>query len=251
MLNPININKSMTTTINPDGDYSAKFYASQSERYAEVAHQYLQSVYIEKSHPELTGDVALQNRLKELIPKKSKGLDAGCGAGSRDTYKMLTDGYDMYGIDAIPENIQTSLKWHPELQSRISVHNLCKPLPFDSDSFDFLTCNAVIQHIDPDDVFGTVLPEFVRVLKSKGILQLMFKNGNGIQTLFDKDYDTQRTFRLYNENEVLSVLQKHGMELIPISEDKLGGIMTFVDPKNSSHCVMFLQKKFSNVNPKK
>mmetsp|Transcript_82418 Transcript_82418/g.123692 ORF Transcript_82418/g.123692 Transcript_82418/m.123692 type:complete len:234 (+) Transcript_82418:50-751(+) len=220
-------------------DTSASFYAFHSERYAEVAHQYLQSNYIEKSHPALTGDVALQERLKELVPPKCSGLDAGCGAGARDVFKLWSCGYDMQGIDAIPENIQTAIRWHPELQSRVSVHNMCKPLPFETAKFDFVTCNAVIQHIDPPTVFKVVLPELVRVLKRKGVLQLMFKNGDGIETLFDKDYDVNRSFQLYKEADILSALEKAGMELIEGKDEKLGGIMTFVDPKKiQSLCLL-------------
>ena len=225
-----------------ENDYSANFYAAHSERYAEVAHQYLQSNYIEKSHPGLTGDLALQERLKELIAPKSHGLDAGCGAGARDVYKLYCEGYDMLGVDAIPENIDTVLKWHPELAHRVSVHNLCKPLPFGSEKFDFVTCNAVIQHISPESVYDTVIPELVRVLKPGGVLQLMFKNGEGVQTLYDKDYDTNRTFQLYNEENILWSLEKQGAKLIPANDGKLGGVMTFVDPKHSSHCVMFIRK---------
>merc|ERR1712137_409476 len=159
--------------VNNRTDISPEFYARHSERYAEVAHNYLQSVYIEKSLPNLTGDVALQERLKELIPLHSRGLDAGCGAGARDVYKLFSEGYDMVGIDAIEENIKTAIQWHPELHQMVFAHNLCKPLPFDSKEFDFVTCNAVIQHIEPDVVFSHVLPELVRVLKSGGILQLI------------------------------------------------------------------------------
>ena len=66
-------------------DYAADFYRHHASRYAEVAHQYLQSVYIKASHPDLKGDVDLLKRLKELIPGR-RGLDAGHGAGARDVF---------------------------------------------------------------------------------------------------------------------------------------------------------------------
>merc|ERR1711976_596854 len=225
-----------------EADYSASFYATHSERYAQVAHEYLQSVYVMKSHPSLTGDLALQERLKELIPAGGKGLDAGCGAGARDVFKLYKEGYGMYGVDAIPENIQTALKWHPELKQRVSVHDLRECLPFENEEFDFLTCNAVIQHISPEKVHQVVLNELVRVLKPGGVMQLMFKNGSGVETLYDKDYDSNLTFQLFEEQEILKELTEKKMNLISAQDDKLGGVMTFVDPKNSSHCVMFLRK---------
>jgi len=61
-------------------DYSEKFYTHYADRYAEVSHELLQSIYIESSHPKLTSDLDLIEHLKALIPGK-RGLDAGCGAG--------------------------------------------------------------------------------------------------------------------------------------------------------------------------
>ena len=223
-------------------NYSASFYAQYAERYAEVAHQYLQSVYIKSSHPVLTGDRALRERLKELTNPQGRGLDAGCGAGARDVYAFWSEGYDMWGIDVVPENIQVAHEWHPEIRERVSVHDLRDPLPFEDACFDFALCNAVIQHIEPCRVYNTVLPELVRVLKSGGVLQLMFKNGSGTETLYDKDYDTYRCFQLFEEHQILKMLKEQGMELLEAKGEKLGGIMWFVDPKNSHHCAMFLRK---------
>ena len=39
--------------------YSEKFYARYADRYAEVSHQLIQSIYIESSHPKLTNDLDL------------------------------------------------------------------------------------------------------------------------------------------------------------------------------------------------
>lgn len=232
--------------ISESKEYSESFYAFYAKRYAEVAHQYLQSVYIQSSHPALTGDRALRRRLKELIKPQGRGLDAGCGAGARDVFALWSEGYDMWGIDAVPENIQVAHEWHPEIRERVSVHDLRDPLPFEDACFDFALCNAVIQHIEPCRVYNTVLPELVRILKPEGVLQLMFKNGSGTETLYDKDYDTYRCFQLYKEEQILKILREHSMELIGTKGQKLGGLMWFVDPKNSHHCVMFLRKSSPN-----
>jgi hypothetical protein len=75
-------------------DYSEGFYRHTARRYAEVAHQFLQSVYVRSSHPALSNDWDLLERLKELVPGK-KGLDAGCGPGARDVYALWAWGYDI------------------------------------------------------------------------------------------------------------------------------------------------------------
>ena len=223
-------------------DYSEKFYARHAERYAEVAHQCLQSVYIEASCPKLTGDLALIEHLKTLVPG-NRGLDAGCGGGARDVYSLWRDGYDIFGIDAVKENIDIAVKLHPEIADRLSVADLRKKLPFTAAFFDFVMCNAVIQHIEPATVEAITLPELCRVLKPGGVLQLMFKNGDGVLTIYDKDYGTERSFQLYDEQHVLQVLARHGMELVGReSSEELGGVMYFTDPKGARHCVFYARK---------
>ena len=224
-------------------DYSEKFYARYAERYAEVAHRFLQSVYIESSHPALTGDLALIEHLKTLAPGK-RGLDAGCGAGARDVAHLYSDGYDIYGVDSVKENIDTAVRLHPEIAARLRVADLREELPFPDSYFDFVMCNAVIQHIEPAMAEEITLPELCRVLKRGGVLQLMFKNGDGVLTIYDKDYGTERSFQLYDEQRVLQVLGQHGMELVESeSPDELGGVMYFTDPKGARHCVFYARKR--------
>lgn len=223
-------------------DYSARFYANHAERYAEVSHQWLQSVYIRSSHPAVGTDGDLLERLKELAPGK-RGLDAGCGAGARDVYDFWSSGFDIWGIDVIDENIRVARELHPEIADRLLVADLAGCLPFGDASFDFLMCNAVIQHIAPDVVERTTLPELARVLRPGGVLQLMFKNGDGVSTLFDRDYGEERSFQLHDEHWILAVLGKHGMSLVEeSSEEKPGGTIYFTDPKPSDHCVFYARK---------
>ena len=222
-------------------NYSEDFYSKYAARYAEVAHQYLQSVYLAASHPLLKGDRDLHSRLKELTNGK-RGLDAGCGAGARDVYQFWKDGYDMWGIDAVTENVQIAHEIHPQIKDRVSVHDLREPLPFEDAAFDFVMCNAVIQHIDRDSVHNTVLPEIARVLRPKGVFQLMFKSGEGVSTVYDKDYEAERTFRLDKANDLLSTLGQHGLTLIEAEAGKLGGVMYFTDPKPMEHGVFYVRK---------
>ena len=223
-------------------DFSESFYRDHAQRYAEVSHNFIQSVYTETSHPGLTGDTDLMDRLQELVPAGSRGLDAGCGAGARDVYFYWQNGYDILGLDSVEENILEARNLHPEVAERVSVADLREPLGHPDASFDFVLCNAVIQHIDPDIALGTTLPEFTRVLKAGGVLQLMFKIGQGIATVYDKDYGADRTFQLYGVDEVVGLLADRGLSVIPAEAEKLGGLMYFKDPKPMDHCVLFARK---------
>lgn len=223
-------------------DYSEEFYRHHARRYAEVAHQLIQSIYIRSSHPALKGDYDLLERLKELAPGP-RGLDAGCGAGARDVYRFWLEGYDIIGIDAVEENILTAKSLHPEITDRVFVADLRVPLGFPDESFDFIVCDAVIQHIPWEEAFSVTLPELARALKRGGVLQLMFKNGRGVTTVYDRDYGVERSFQLYDEQEILQVMEDYGLSLVE-SEDPnlLGGVMYFTDPKPVDHCVFYLRK---------
>ncbi len=223
-------------------DFSESFYRRHAQRYAEVSHGFIQSVYTNVSHPALTSDTDLIDRLQEIVPAGTRGLDAGCGAGARDVFFYWQKGYDIHGVDAVEENIREARRLHPEIADRVSVADLREPLGYPDAWFDFVTCNAVIQHIVPDIVLGVTLPELARVLKSGGVLQLMFKVGSGVTSLYDKDYAAERAFQLYGVDEVLGPLEERGLSVIPAENDKLGGVMYFTDPKPTDHCVLFARK---------
>ena len=223
-------------------DYSTDFYRNHAQEYARVADQFLQSVYAKTSHPKLKHAWDLWDRLVQLAPG-SCGLDAGCGAGARDVFHAWSEGYDVVGIDSVEENIRAARQRHPEIANHVFVADLNRPLPFEDESFDFVACNAVIQHIDPDVVQGVVLPGFARVLRPGGVLQLMFKCGEDITTVFDKDYGIDRSFRLYKEGELLEILRGLGLSLIQDQDPhKLSGLMYFTDPKDVDHCVFYSRK---------
>ena len=229
-------------------DWSEEFYRHYADRYSDVAHQLLQAVYTRSSHPALKQDFDLSDRLVQLAPGR-RGLDAGCGAGARDVHRLWTQGFDIHGIDAVEENIQRAKEVHPDIADRVSVADLRLPLDFPDESFDFVMCNAVIQHIESSDVREVTLKEFARILKPNGVLQLMFKNGQGIITVYDRDYDTNRSFHLYDEGEILAMLNGLGLELVESDDPNLlGGVMHFTDTKPVDHCVFYTRKVKNNLD---
>lgn len=218
------------------------FYRKHARRYAKVSHEFIQSQYSDVSHRGLTGDLALIHRFGELIPPHSRGLDAGCGSGARDVFFYWQTGHDIRGVDAVEENISWATKLHPEIADRVSVADLTTGLEYPAGYFDFVLCNAVIQHISPETVTNVILPEFARILRPGGLLQLMFKVGSGIEVTYDKDYGSIREFQLYDAKEIIDQLSALYLEVIPEEEDKLGGVMYFTDTKPVKHCVVFARK---------
>ena len=230
----------MTNDTPQYGRFSLDFYRERASEYAA-----LRQVFANRSHPEFREDRDLYRRLAELA-SPGPGLDAGCGAGALEMSYLAELGFDMYGIDAVEENIEVARKLRPELADRVRVADLHDTLPFADFSFEVLLCNAVIQHIPPAVVFGRVLPEFARVLRPGGVLQLMFKPGRGEETVVDGAYGANgvfRSYQLYDEQEILEALKTLGLTLIEEGPDgRLGGLIYFDDNKPMRHCVFWARK---------
>ena len=113
-----------------------------------MSHNFIQSVYSDVAHPGLQGDTDQMDRLQELVPQESRGLDAGCGAGARDVFFYWQGGYDIY----------------------------------------------------------------------------------------------ERTFQVYDVDDVLCILEGRDLRVIPPEGVNLGGVMYFKDPKPMDHCVFFARK---------
>ena len=224
---------------------SLQFYREHARRYSELSHKFTHSVYKDASHPSLNGDMDLLNRAAELVSDK-RGLDAGCGAGARDVHLMHSWGYDAYGIDAVEENINLGKAEHPEIANNLSVADLREHLPFESEFFDLVLCNAVIQHLSTQDAETTAIPELARVLAPGGVLQLMFKVGAGVAAVSDNAFGTDgvdRSFQLYDEHRLLRLLEDCGCSMIEADESgNLGGLLYFNDPKPMRHCAFWVRK---------
>ena len=224
---------------------SLEFYREHAQRYSHLSHEYTHSVYTDSSHSALNGDMDLLNRVVELASGK-RGLDAGCGAGARDVYLLHTWAYDAYGIDAVEENISLGKELHPEIADKLSVADMREPLAFETGFFDFVLCNAVIQHLTPQTAETTTIPELARVLAPGGVLQLMFKTGSGVATVSDRAYGTDgvdRSFQLYDEHRLLRILEDRGCSLVEAGgSGDLGGMLYFSDPKPMRYCAFWVRK---------
>ena len=223
-------------------DISPEFYREHARSYAEKARSSTQTVFTNPSHPRLRYYSAVQETLRELMPAGSKGLDAGCGAGANDLFLLWQQGYDVYGVDAVEENILEARRLHPEIAERVSVADLSRPLGWPDAAFDFVMCNGVIQHIEPELTKGVTLPELARVLRPGGVLQLLFKSGEGVATVYDEEYGAHRSFQLYAIEEMVGLLASLNLSVMPADGDRLGGVMLFTDYKPLEHCVLFARK---------
>ena len=224
-------------------DYTGeRFYQRHARDYAEVSRRRIASTYLESDQPDLLSDQDLVGALKELVPPPGTGLDVGCGAEARDVAHLYSSGYDVRGMDAVAAVIEIAVSLHPNLKDRLTVADIREPLQVPSTSLDFIICNSVIQHIDPNIVQTTVLRSFTRILRPGGVLLLVFKPGRKLQEVYDPHFEETRYFVAHDEAEIQRILSSMGMELVLPNGESPGVLTHFRDGKNVGHAAGFWRK---------
>lgn len=97
------------------------------------------------------------------LPIKGKALDLGCGNG-KTVSTLIDEGYDVTGVDFSEVAIEQCRNRFKEAD--FVVASVCD-LPFEDDSFDFVTAVHVLEHLDDEDLKRAV-SEIRRVLKKGG-----------------------------------------------------------------------------------
>lgn len=107
-------------------------------------------------------EYAMSRYLKENLRIRGDVLDIGCGYSGKNLKKISGSIKNGVGIDiATPDHKFGNLTF-----MNVDVE---KKLPFPSNSFDYVTCFEVIEHIRNDK---NLMSEIIRVLKPKGYLVL-------------------------------------------------------------------------------
>lgn len=113
-------------------------------------------------------------------------LDIGCGGG-RNLIYFLQQNFEVYGADkdayAIAQVQQLSQALNPKNNPQNFVMAAVENLPFESNFFEIILCNAVL-HFAQDAVhFDAMLQSIWRVLKPNGYLLIRLASDIGIETL--------------------------------------------------------------------
>ena len=99
---------------------------------------------------------------------KHRVFDAGCGTGlvgERFADLVKQDLVELYGGDLSSGMLELAKKRN--VYADLQIVNLQKPIPYDAESFDSITCSGVFiqAHCGPE-----TLPHLMRVLKKEGII---------------------------------------------------------------------------------
>lgn len=105
--------------------------------------------------------------LKELVRARDgtplKMLDVGCSDG-RSTLSVVRDlkNITLYGLEVVPERVEKAIE--NGVQARVGKADAT--FPFEDASFDVVTANQVIEHLNNQDKF---VDEVFRVLRPGGV----------------------------------------------------------------------------------
>ena len=121
----------------------------------------------------------LDQIIKGRYNKSDKILDAGCGSG-RNLKWFYENSYTFFGVDNDAERLNVAKGLYPNKKENFSVSNV-ENLPFTSESFQHIICNAVLHFAKNTAHFEDMFSELVRVLKPKGTLFIRMTSDIGIE----------------------------------------------------------------------
>ena len=112
--------------------------------------------------------------LKKLeLEPNSKFLDLGCGEGRHSFGAYMSENIDVFGFDMSLSDVSIAKKNfdqfnenNPSKSSNFGVAD-AKKLPFKDNTFDFIVCSEVLEHIID---YQSALSEINRILKPQGKL---------------------------------------------------------------------------------
>ena len=146
-----------------------------------------------------------------------KVLDVGCG--NANLFKFLSeDNYELFGVD-FSENMIDEAKNNCGMKASFSVADAEK-LPFDSDTFDIVVCNASFHHYTNPDI---VLMEMNRVLKDGGRLLIGDPYiPNAVRPIINvlTKFSSEGDYHFYGEKEMKKLFVKNSFT--PVSFQRIG-----------------------------
>jgi SAM-dependent methyltransferase len=151
--------------------------------------------------------------IKMIYPTKGgRLLDIGCGPGNL-LKKAEDHGLASYGLDISVEALKIAKRNSPNSKLFLASG---ERLPFASDFFDYITCMGSLEHFTDMDM---ALKEMLRVAKPDAKFCIMVPNINYIFGAGTGQIEE----KLLTLGEWSKILEKNGMRIVKIKQDKYFG----------------------------
>jgi SAM-dependent methyltransferase len=175
------------------------------------------------SEKERSTDISRQaDTFLGMVQPGARILDAGCGSG-RDARYFSERGLKAIGIDLSPSLLEMARKYAPK--ATFLRMDMCRPA-FKEKSFEGLWMSASILHLPRKEATHTLL-ELSELVQGNSPLYISVLAGKGEETVyFDKN--TERTFIYYSANELASLVNAAGFDIISIKPD-VRNVRTWLD----------------------
>ena len=122
--------------------------------------------------------------LRGRIGRGMRVLDAGCGSGRNLVY-FLREGYEVYGVDADPQGVDSTRRMAASLTPVLPAGNFrvenVEEMSFPDDFADVVLSSAVLHFARGDDQFLAMLRGTWRVLKPGGLLFCRLASSIGME----------------------------------------------------------------------
>lgn len=163
-----------------------------------------------EDHKNDTWSLAMVERFVQLLPKRARVLDVGCGPGW-EALRFARAGFRVTGIDISPKLIALAQRNVP--RGRFAVGDM-RSLPFAAGAFDGMCAKASLLHLQRREV-PSVLTSFHRALKRGGLLIVAVKEGRGSEMIVESEYGYrfQRPFTYFGYKEFVRLLERTGFRI--------------------------------------
>lgn len=163
-----------------------------------------------EDHKHDTWSLAMVERFVQLLSKRARVLDVGCGPGW-EARRFARAGFRVTGIDISPKLIALAKRRVP--RGRFIVGDM-RSLPFGVGAFDGMCAKASLLHLQRREVSG-VLKSFHRVLTRGGLLLIAVKEGRGSEMITASEYGFrfQRPFTYFGHGELTRLLERVGFRI--------------------------------------
>ena len=147
------------------------------------------------------------------VPNTGKALDLGCGNGK--TVSTLSDaGYEVTGIDFSAVAIEQCRERFKG--SEFFVGTICD-MPFDDESFDYITAVHVLEHLD-DGSLSRAVSEIRRILKPSGYVFVRCFTERDMRS--DKRKESDIFYRFYDIDSIRDAFRGFQIMSSEIKENK-------------------------------